>query len=89
MNIKSKIKLLVASTVGLASASLPFISINTVGSKYSGEIQKSINYNNNSINNLQTKNDGTFAIETGLENISTSVGPILLNNDKKTVESRD
>ena len=89
MNIKSKIKLLVASTVGLASASLPFISINTVGSKYSSEIQKSINYNNNSINNLQTTNDGTFAIETGLENISTSVGPIVLNNDKKTVESRD
>ena len=89
MNIKSKIKLLVASTVGLASASLPFISINTVGSKYSSEIQKSINYNNNSINNLQTTNDGTFAVETGLENISTSVGPIVLNNDKKTVESRD
>ncbi|KFB07658.1 hypothetical protein [Malacoplasma iowae] len=89
MNIKNKFKLLIASTIGIASASIPFISINSIDYNYTNKINETIDSNKNTLNDTVTTNDGTFATETGLENISTSIGPIVLNNDKKTVESRD
>ncbi|WPL38576.1 hypothetical protein [Malacoplasma iowae] len=83
--MKNKIKLMIASTIGISAIMVPSIISYTKN-------------NNNSIGNLNTykitNNDLTstkdvnFLDKKSLENISTSIGPIVLK-DNKTIESRD
>ncbi|WPL36420.1 hypothetical protein [Malacoplasma iowae] len=90
MNIKSKFKLLLTSTIGVASIAAPILasSFNDFSkNNLAKNFDQTINKNN--LKATQNTNDDTFAKDTGLENISTSIGPIVVNKDKKTIESRD
>ena len=90
MNIKNKFKLFLTSSIGVVSIAAPVIA--TGYSNINKNISsKNVNYDlqKSELKASQTTNDGTFAKDTGLENISTSIGPIVVNKDNKTVESRD
>ena len=90
MNIKNKFKLFLTSSIGVVSIAAPVIA--TGYSNINKNISsKNVDYDlqKSELKASQTTNDGTFAKDTGLENISTSIGPIVVNKDNKTVESRD
>ncbi|WPL37420.1 hypothetical protein [Malacoplasma iowae] len=86
--MKNKIKLMIFSTVGLSAIAVPSIaSFSKLDQNKAANISNS--FANKSLLAEQNEQDKTnFLDKKSLDNISTSIGPIVMK-DAKTIESRD
>ena len=83
--MKNKIKLMIASSIGISAIMVPSIISYT---QSGNSVNNNINSYKVAKNDLVAPRAVNFQDKKSLENISTSIGPIVLK-DEKTVESRD
>ena len=83
--MKNKIKLMIASSVGISAIMVPSIISYT---QNNNSVNNNINSYKVAKNDLVAPRAVNFQDKKSLENISTSIGPIVLK-DENTVESRD
>ena len=83
--MKNKIKLMIASSIGISAIMVPSIISYT---QNSNSVNNNVNSYKVAKNDLVAPRAVNFQDKKSLENISTAIGPIVLK-DEKTVESRD
>ncbi|WPL40394.1 hypothetical protein [Malacoplasma iowae] len=84
--MKNKTKLILFSAIGMSAMAIPSLAVFSKNEQRLNVVNKESSISRNA--KAVAQDNTSFLDKKGLDNISTSIGPIVMKNDK-TIESRD